>query len=219
MPINKQSKQPFTVLKVDLNQIKDTQKPVILEIISKKAATKARAKSSTSYKSTYKETKEDKVINVMDSPVAKVVGVLLNPTTLLLALYFSSVGWSQVLWLQKILNVFGKGSLNKKADGTEETAAAAALAALPFQIFECESCGMEMRPAKGRADIILGRERFRCSRCGAKAAAYFNIDDMEDPRAVARLERLKEIEDRDEADIDDEDPNDTTDDDDDDDDE
>jgi hypothetical protein len=47
-------------------------------------------------------------------------------------------------------------------------------------------CGMEMRPAKGRADIILGRERFRCSRCGAKAAAYFNIDNMEDPRAVAR---------------------------------
>ena len=45
---------------------------------------------------------------------------------------------------------------------------------------------MEMRPAKGRADIILGRERFRCSRCGAKAAAYFNIDDLEDPRAVAR---------------------------------
>jgi hypothetical protein len=45
---------------------------------------------------------------------------------------------------------------------------------------------MEMRPAKGRADIILGRERFRCSRCGAKAAAYFNIDNMEDPRAVAR---------------------------------
>ena len=45
---------------------------------------------------------------------------------------------------------------------------------------------MEMRPAKGRADIILGRERFRCSRCGAKASAYFNIDDLEDPRAVAR---------------------------------
>ena len=45
---------------------------------------------------------------------------------------------------------------------------------------------MEMRPAKGRADIILGRERFRCSRCGAKAAAYFNIDNLEDPRAVAR---------------------------------
>jgi hypothetical protein len=45
---------------------------------------------------------------------------------------------------------------------------------------------MEMRPAKGRADIILGRERFRCSRCGAKAAAYFNIDDLEDPRAIAR---------------------------------
>ena len=61
---------------------------------------------------------------------------------------------------------------------------------------------MEMRPAKGRADIILGRPRFRCSRCGSKAASYFNIEDMNDPRAVKRLERLKAQEEMDEADID-----------------
>jgi hypothetical protein len=64
---------------------------------------------------------------------------------------------------------------------------------------------MELRPARGRAQVILGRERFRCSRCGAKASAYFNIDDMNDPRAVARLERLKEQENLEEADIDDDD--------------
>ena len=57
---------------------------------------------------------------------------------------------------------------------------------LKLLIIQNQVCGMEMRPAKGRADIILGRERFRCSRCGAKAAAYFNIDNLEDPRAVAR---------------------------------
>lgn len=62
---------------------------------------------------------------------------------------------------------------------------------------------MEMRPARGRAQVILGRERFRCSRCGAKASAYFNIEDMNDPRAVARLERLKEAENMDYADDDD----------------
>ena len=64
----------------------------------------------------------------------------------------------------------------------------------------CQSCGMEMRPARGRAQVILGRERFRCSRCGAKASAYFDIDDMNDPRAVARLERMKEAENLEEAD-------------------
>jgi rubredoxin len=106
--------------------------------------------------------------------------------------------------------MFGKGELVRKADGTVETAAAAALKDLPFQTFECESCGLEMRPAKGRADVILGRERFRCSRCGAKASAYFNVDDLEDPRAVARLERIKEADNLDEANMDDDDEPDNT---------
>ena len=136
-PMNKQSRQPFTIMKVDLNSMQETQKPIILEIVCKQTATKTKAKSM-SYSSTYKENKEDKVLDVLDSPVLKLFGVLLNPTTLLLALYFSSIGWSQVLWLQKILNVFGKGSLVKKEDGTTESAAAAALKALPFQTFECE---------------------------------------------------------------------------------
>ena len=42
---------------------------------------------------------------------------------------------------------------------------------------------MEMRPARGRAEAIFGRPRFRCSRCGSKASAYFDVDDMSDPRA------------------------------------
>ena len=138
-PLNKQSKQPFTVMKVDLNSVGQTDKPVILEVICKQSATATKTKArSTSYTSTYKENKEDKVSDVLDSPVLKFFGVLLNPTTLLLALYFSSIGWSQVLWLQKILNVFGKGAIVMKEDGTVESAAAAALKALPFQTFECE---------------------------------------------------------------------------------
>ena len=74
-------------------------------------------------------------------------------------------------------------------------------------------CGMEMRPARGRAEVIFGRERFRCSRCGAKASSYFNVDDMNDPRAVARLERLKAQEEMDEADVTDDGDDDTADDD------
>ena len=137
LPLDRQSRQPFTILKVDLNSIEKTQEPVIIEIICRQTAEKTKAKSM-SYSSTYKENKEDKVLDVLDSPVLKFFGVLLNPTTLLLALYFSSIGWSQVLWLQKILNVFGKGALVKKEDGTVESAAAAALKALPIQTFECE---------------------------------------------------------------------------------
>jgi rubredoxin len=107
-----------------------------------------------------------------------------------IAVYLSSIGWSKVLWLQKLLSIFGKGTLAKKKDGTP------VVEELPFQTFECEVCQMEMRPARGRAQAIFGKERFRCSRCGAKADAYFDVDDMNDPRAVARKERLlKEQED------------------------
>ena len=61
---------------------------------------------------------------------------------------------------------------------------------LPFQTFECEVCKLEMRPARGRSEAIFGRPRFSCSRCGAKADAFFDVDDMEDERAVARKERV-----------------------------
>ena len=67
---------------------------------------------------------------------------------------------------------------------------------LPFQTFECEKCQMQMKPAKGRAEVIFGKARFRCSRCGSKADAYFDIDDMTDPRAVARAERVRKEEER-----------------------
>jgi hypothetical protein len=50
---------------------------------------------------------------------------------------------------------------------------------------------MELRPARGRAKAIFARERFRCQKCGAKAFSFFDIDDMNDPRAVARLQRLE----------------------------
>ena len=141
----------------------------------------------------YKDQEEDRMVNALtDSPVLKVVGLLFNPTTLLLVMYFSSIGWSQVLWLQKIFKLFGRGTLSKKQG---DKGYVAPVEELPFQVFECEKCKMELRPARGRAEAIFGRERFRCSRCGSKASAYFNVDDLTDPRAVARLERLKKEQD------------------------
>ena len=74
---------------------------------------------------------------------------------------------------------------------------------MPFQVFECERCGMQLRPARGRAEKIFANERFKCARCGSKAGAYFNIDDMNDPRAVARLDRIKREEEASEGDYND----------------
>jgi hypothetical protein len=129
--------------------MKETAKPVIIEIVAKrsatktkKAATKAKSRTASGYsQSLYKESKQDRVAEVMDSPFLKVFGVLFNPTTLVLALYFSSIGWSQVLWLQKILKVFGKGSLaGKNKDGSEKKSVNP-VEDLPFQVFECEVSG------------------------------------------------------------------------------
>ena len=60
-----------------------------------------------------------------------------------------------------------------------------------FDIYECEVCQMELRPAKGRAQIVLGKPHFRCPKCGAKAEKFFNIFDMKDERAKTRWERIK----------------------------
>lgn len=182
---------------------------IIIEVVTRRRISQdSRIAKIVAYDTVYKEVQDDKVSRVMDSPALKVVEILLNPLTLCLALYVSSIGWNRVLWLQKILKIFGKGTLaNKKDSKTTEAGAATASPELdlPYQVFECDSCGMELRPARGRAEIIFGRERFRCSRCGAKASSYFDIDDMNDPRAVARVERLKLEKQREEEEDNDED--------------
>lgn len=153
------------------------------------------------YQSLYEEVKEKQMQRALvQNPIFKLLGILLNPSVLLFAFYFSGIAWSKVLWMQKILKLFGRGTLVKPKDGTEP-----AVEELPYQIFECEVCRMEMRPARGRADAIFGRPRFRCSKCGAKASAYFDVDDLDDPRAVSRLERLEKEKNRETYGDDDED--------------
>lgn len=61
----------------------------------------------------------------------------------------------------------------------------------PPQLYECEFCRLEMRPARGRETQILSRRGFRCAQCGAPGSAFFNTENMADPRAVARVRRLK----------------------------
>jgi len=164
-------------------------KEIIIEIVSRRRNSDRETKI-VAFDSVYEDVVEEKTVieKAVDSPLSKVLEVCFNPTTLLLAVYLSSIGWSKVTWLQQILKIFGKGTLVKKNDGSAEVE----VEELPFQIFECEKCKMEMRPARGRAEKIFARKRFRCPRCGSKAGAFFDVDNMEDPRAVERLERLKQ---------------------------
>lgn len=60
-----------------------------------------------------------------------------------------------------------------------------------FEIYECESCQMQMKPSKGRAKVVLKNPRFRCPRCNGSGKRYFDINDFTDPRALQRAERLK----------------------------
>lgn len=182
-------------VRLSARQQDSAENEVILEIItrrevgvSKTAFEREEQHVVAAFDSVYDDDKEEFALKVVDSPALKILGFLLNPSTMVLALYLSSIGWSKVLWLQKIFSFFGKGVLVKKPGQKDEPS----VEDLPFQTFECEVCKMEMRPARGRAEVIFGRPRFRCSRCGSKASAYFDVDDMEDPRAVARLERIEE---------------------------
>ena len=74
-------------------------------------------------------------------------------------------------FLPKILRLFGGGSASSAGSAalTQQQ-----LVALPYQIFECQVCGMQMRPAKGRADKIFGRDSFRCTRCGMCSHIHTN---------------------------------------------
>jgi hypothetical protein len=167
---------------------------VIIEVFAKKKLDECISNENSkfnvvsSYDGVYKEYKEEKIEKVMDSKIGQAMGILFSPTTLLLAMYVATnfASWTQKTWVQRLFSVFGRGGSSKN-----DKAIKPKVEDLPFQTFECEVCKMEMRPARGRAEIIFGKKSFRCSRCGAKADAYFDVDDMNDPRAVARLERLK----------------------------
>ena len=138
--------------------------------------------------SVYRDSRSEKVTSLMDIILPKLFSIASNPIVLVFAVYFVLFGYIQV-WniISSILSVVGlkKRDIIDKSEAIEE---------LPFQVFECEVCEMQMRPAKGRASKIFSRDKFRCARCGSKASSYFNIDDMTDKRAVARLEKLKNAE-------------------------
>jgi len=165
--------------------------------------------NNISYETVYNDNKEDRVSTIVDNrTISQVLGLITNPLALLLFIYTVLLGYNKVIdtWNNLISLIFKrKGKDNSSNSNKSITSSSSTtnsqlqstvntIIDLPFLIYECEICQMQMRPAKGRAEKIFSRERFRCARCGSKASAYFNIDDMNDKRAVARMERLQEEE-------------------------
>lgn len=166
--------------------------------------------NNISYETIYNDEKEDRVSTIVDNrTISQVLGLITNPLALLLFIYTVLLGYNKVVdtWNNIISLIFKRKGKDKSSNSnsnskgnitsssnTQLQSTVNTIIDLPFQIYECEICQMQMRPAKGRAEKIFSRERFRCARCGSKASAYFNIDDMNDARAVARMERLQEEE-------------------------
>ena len=64
--------------------------------------------------------------------------------------------------------------------------------------WRCVLLEEELRPSLGGQDSdvpsklsIVPHHDIHGNRCGAKASSYFDVEDMNDPRAVSRLERLE----------------------------
>jgi hypothetical protein len=164
--------------------------PLVIEIVAKRTVSERSADQQlVAYNSAYgdeDDEQEDRMGSIMDSQtMSTVVDVVTNPMSLIMVGYAIFFGTTFVSGL--VMTILRQLGLFKKP---EPTAAEKKLQDVPFQVFECEVCQMQLRPAKGRAEMVFGRRLFRCSRCGSKADAYFNIEDMSDPRAVLRQERL-----------------------------
>ncbi len=50
--------------------------------------------------------------------------------------------------------------------------------------FQCSSCGFTIFPARGREGKFFP-DSFRCPNCGARKEAFFDMNDLSDPRTVA----------------------------------
>lgn len=62
----------------------------------------------------------------------------------------------------------------------------------PRPIYACNRCNFELHPTSVYAMIDrLRSSKFSCPKCFGPASEYFNVANLRDPRARARLERLK----------------------------
>ncbi|KAL1522987.1 hypothetical protein AB1Y20_017950 [Prymnesium parvum] len=59
--------------------------------------------------------------------------------------------------------------------------------------FQCESCGFTIFPARGREGKFFPDD-YRCQNCNAKKEAFFDMNDLSDPRTIAALEKDEDFE-------------------------
>lgn len=137
-------------------------------------------------KSLYKVSKVGRA-SIIEVVAMKIWEVLTDPMQLLSFMYFTGMA---IMVMQGLAGKF-QTFLRRKSDTKETTLVTADIAQ---QVYECDNCHMQMRPARGRAQSILKSRLFKCSSCGADGSSFFDIDNLDDPRAVKRLERLKAAE-------------------------
>jgi DNA-directed RNA polymerase subunit RPC12/RpoP len=195
----------------------DISEPIIVEIMTKKVYAKTEQqrqmtprkrmnkdeKSAVDIVGSYSSSLYDDVDEgkktvfsrekVLDSQLRVILNLATSPLSIIFFMYIFIYAKTNVGDVLNILlvKVGWRKAADVKGNQRDRNLNDDELKVLPFEVYECEKCQMQMRPAKGRAEKIFGRERFRCSRCGSKASTYFNIDDLDDPRATDRLDRLE----------------------------
>jgi hypothetical protein len=76
------------------------EKQIKIEIVARKEVAVKKKETAKKRVGVYKEVKESVIEKAIDSPLSTVLAIIFNPAILVLAIYFSSVGWNKVLWLQ-----------------------------------------------------------------------------------------------------------------------
>lgn len=113
VPSNRNSK----FLSMQINS--KPEKSIIIELIARKEITGKRLQSgrevgqkkqsglkSRASAGLYKEKGDTIMEKLVDSPVSTLASFLLNPTTLVLVVYLSSVAWGQVSWVQVRYSIY-----------------------------------------------------------------------------------------------------------------
>jgi hypothetical protein len=101
------------------------------------------------YSSLYDEEEEDSstVGAVLEKPISNLISLGTNPLALITVIYVFSLTKLRVAKLLEKWGVIQKDRMRDVPLSKEEKEK---LDAQPFEIYECEKCTMQMRPAKGR---------------------------------------------------------------------
>ena len=96
----------------------------------------------------YKDDVEDKFSVVLETSGTQILNIATNPLLLIFGLYAVSVfGGTVGSMKNRFLVMIG---VKKKSDVPDITITKVKAEDQPFEVYECQKCRMQMRPAKGR---------------------------------------------------------------------